>query len=100
MHCYFCYRGAEHSRDQFDVMTGSGLRWVDGKGKIPAGAICIGQEAGKQMFIGRSTPTSVGEQGEYLGKVVAYDDQNFKIYTPWKGKEFVNNLINHKILCQ
>lgn len=72
-------------------MCGEGMKWVDGNGKLPIGAICIGQEGGKQMFI--------GQNGIYLGKVAAYDDINFKIYYPWKGQEIVLDLGNHKVLC-
>lgn len=96
LHCYFPYHGVEQSKDQFDVLSGTGLKWVSSNFQIPNGAICVGQEGGKNVYIGRGNFKDSSK--ECIGKVVAFGNQ-YNIYCPWKGQELENTLKNHKILC-
>lgn len=80
--CYVPWGGGEHGKPDYEILTGSGVHWVQSvDGQLPPGAVPGGNsEDGETLYIGRATH----EGTQTVGKV----QPSHKVcYIPFGGQE-------------
>lgn len=85
--CNITYGGREIPRNNFRILVGHDLRWVDSYGRIPHRAIVGGNENGNPLYLCQATKG----KGTHPGKIVA---GNCNI--GYAGKELI--ISNYRIL--
>ncbi|KAG8242533.1 hypothetical protein J6590_063646 [Homalodisca vitripennis] len=80
--CYVAWGGAEHGKQDYEVLTGSNLQWVPSvEGQVPPNAVVGGtSETGETLFIGRAQH----EGSTTIGKI---QPSHAVCYIPYGGQE-------------